>query len=154
MVVANKACPVVLRRAGSTLEVLAFRHPLAGFQLVKGTIESGESPEEAALRELCEESGITSGAAVRSLGLWSSGFQGQVWAFVECEPSRPVAEAWIHEAPDDGGHAFEFFWHPLNLSASPPNWHALFSGALAFIRSAVEPLRQGDPHTRASRHLP
>ena len=68
---ANKACPVVLRTRGSR-EILVFEHPLAGIQLVKGTIELGESPEAAALRELGEESGITSASWVRSLGTWSS----------------------------------------------------------------------------------
>lgn len=36
---ANKACPVVLRHS-TELEILAFRHPLAGLQLVKGTVEA------------------------------------------------------------------------------------------------------------------
>ena len=35
----DKACPVVLRHT-TELEVLAFRHPLAGLQLVKGTVEA------------------------------------------------------------------------------------------------------------------
>ena len=35
-----------------------FRHPLAGIQLVKGTVEPSESPEDAARRELFEESGL------------------------------------------------------------------------------------------------
>ena len=40
----RKVCPVVLR--GTTadgIDILAFRHPLAGAQLVKGTIEIAES---------------------------------------------------------------------------------------------------------------
>ena len=51
----NKVCPVVFRRVDSVVEVLAFEHPVAGYQLVKGTVESGESIETAALRELAEE---------------------------------------------------------------------------------------------------
>ena len=53
----NKVCPLVFRDRALTL-LLAFRHPLEGIQLVKGTIESGEQPPEAAPRELEEESGI------------------------------------------------------------------------------------------------
>ncbi len=54
----NKACPIVLREFNGTIEVLGFIHPLAGKQLVKGTIEAGESIEQACIRELKEESGI------------------------------------------------------------------------------------------------
>ena len=35
-----------------------FRHPLAGIQLVKGTVEPSEKPADAARRELFEESGL------------------------------------------------------------------------------------------------
>ena|SRR5215813_1489450 len=88
----NKVCPVVLRRSGETLQILVFEHPLAGRQLVKGTIESGESVEIAALRELSEESGIESASVLRHLGTWSSGFEGQIWAFVECTPHGVLPE--------------------------------------------------------------
>ena len=53
---ADKSCPVVLR-ARETLEILAFEHPLAGLQLVKGSVEPGESTALAAVRELMEEAG-------------------------------------------------------------------------------------------------
>lgn len=129
----NKACPVVLRRSAGALEILAFEHPLAGCQLVKGTIEEGESVEAAALRELAEESGIAHAQISRPLGLWHSGFQEQVWAFVECMAEPPLPNAWHHSAPDDGGHTFRFFWHPLALPADPHRWHAVFREALGFI---------------------
>jgi len=119
------------------VEVLAFDHPLAGLQLVKGTIESGESIEVAALRELAEESGIEAAVVTRNLGIWSSGFEGQVWALVECKPSQACPESWVHLAPDDGGHAFRFFWHPLFESAESNRWHSLFQGALGFIQNAA-----------------
>ena len=134
---ANKVCPVVLRRVGSTVEILAFEHPLAGYQLVKGTIELGESIEVAALRELAEESGIEDAVVMQSLGIWSSGFEGQVWAFVECKPSQACPESWVHHAPDDGGRAFRFFWHPLFGSTNSDRWHSLFQGALGFIQNAA-----------------
>ncbi|MHC8286071.1 NUDIX domain-containing protein [Pseudomonas sp. XS1P51] len=47
----DKACPVVLRNI-EQLEILAFRHPLAGLQLVKGSVEPGELTGAAAVREL------------------------------------------------------------------------------------------------------
>lgn len=39
----QKVLPIVIRRRDS-LEILAFRHPLAGSQLVKGTLENGGAP--------------------------------------------------------------------------------------------------------------
>jgi 8-oxo-dGTP pyrophosphatase MutT (NUDIX family) len=54
----RKACPVIVRRTAGGVEILAFRHPKAGCQLVKGTIEPAESVRRAAERELQEESGI------------------------------------------------------------------------------------------------
>ena len=53
----HKVVPIVLRRR-ERLEILAFRHPQAGTQLVKGTLENLEKAEDATLRELAEESGI------------------------------------------------------------------------------------------------
>ena len=134
---ANKVCPIVLRRIGSAVEILAFEHPLAGYQLVKGAIEPGESIEVAALRELAEESGIEASVVAQNLGIWSSGFEGQVWAFVECRPSQACPESWVHHAPDDGGHEFRFFWHPLFGSTDSNRWHSLFQGALRFIQNAA-----------------
>ncbi|PJX25247.1 hypothetical protein CAP48_04060 [Advenella sp. S44] len=43
----ENACSVVVRTSEDGLEVLAFRHPSAGKQFVKGTIEEGETPQEA-----------------------------------------------------------------------------------------------------------
>ena len=54
----EKVCPYVLRGSGAKREILSFRHPLVGWQLVKGTREPGESVEEGALRELVEEAGV------------------------------------------------------------------------------------------------
>jgi len=52
-----------LRRAGSTLEVVALRRAPGGrcsgaWEVVHGSIEEGETPHQAALRELREETGL------------------------------------------------------------------------------------------------
>ena len=127
----TKACPVVFRDESHT-ETLAFRHPLAGIQLVKGTIEAGEDPADTALRELEEESGIHGAWIVRSLGVWDSGEEGQVWSFHLCATVQPLADSWVHHASDDGGQDFHFFWHKVE---QPPSqeWHPVQAGALRFI---------------------
>ena len=128
----TKACPVVVRRGPLGDEVLVFRHPTAGVQLVKGTIEAGESPGAAALRELAEEAGLVDAELGHSLGVWESGFESQVWEFFEVEVHGALPERWRHHAPDDGGQEFNFHWHPLAENPSS-EWHSLFVRALAFI---------------------
>ncbi|MDF4937158.1 NUDIX domain-containing protein, partial [Vibrio parahaemolyticus] len=72
----DKVCPVVLRNQNQ--EILLFKHPLAGVQLVKGTVEVfDESYIIAAKRELAEESGIIHVRSARYLCSWDSGFQNQ-----------------------------------------------------------------------------
>ena len=133
----NKVCPVVLRSRATGREILAFTHPRAGCQLVKGTIEPNESVEAAALRELSEEAGLTEARVVRQLGVWPSGHQGQVWAFVECKPAKPLPDSWSHHAGDDGGHEFKFFWYRLHDRTAATRWHPLFRHALKFIEKRV-----------------
>lgn len=128
----NKACPVVLRQSANGIEILAFKHPLAGCQLVKGTVEPGESPEQAAVRELAEESGLT-GTVAEDLGCWMPACENHHWAFLLMAINEPISERFRFYTQDDGGHWFEFFWHPLNQQ--PDNrWHPLFKEALAEIR--------------------
>lgn len=131
----TKSCPVVLRN-GDEVEILAFQHPIAGLQLVKGTIEPGENPREAAVRELAEEAGILAADVTSDLGLWASGYQDQIWSFHLCKVGQETPDKWVHHTGDDGGHDFKFFWHPL---AKPVHseWHEVFQGALAFIRTAL-----------------
>lgn len=129
-ILSARACPIVMRRdrARAGLELLVFRHPLAGTQLVKGTIEFGETPMHAALRELHEESGIPVVPEASLLGTFDVGPPWQVWhAFLVETPALP--DSWSHRAPDDGGHVFRFFWHPLADDAEK-NWHPVSAQAL------------------------
>ncbi len=132
----TKACPVVLRGPVDAREILAFRHPLAGIQLVKGSIEPGESVDAAAVRELLEEAGVVA-VADGALGVWESGHDAQVWAFQVCQPMAPLSEQWTHVCADDGGHAFAFFWQKLD-AASLDDWHPVHARALAHLRILLQ----------------
>jgi len=131
----TKACPVVLRQR-EVLEILAFEHPLAGFQLVKGTVETDELPLAAALRELYEEAGISEATFEQSLGVAKSNHQGQVWSFHVCKPHDDLPDTWIHRVSDDGGHDFRFFWQPL-YDEPCEGWHKVFRWALGYIRDKI-----------------
>jgi len=125
----RKAIPLITRHEGH--EILAFEHPLAGKQLVKGTIEAGESATDAAARELFEESGLrleNFAFIAASQGI----VQGQEWVFFH-HAAKGLPERWVHHCLDDGGHDFRFFWHPI--AAKPEGWHPVFETLLAKIRT-------------------
>lgn len=128
-----KVCPVVLRLRGG-VEVLAFRHPLAGLQIVKGTVEAGETVEQAALRELDEEAGVAGARVSGRFGTQLIG--GNEWQFLRMwTPDLP--DKWVHRCADDGGHDFAFFWHRLAEGESV-EWHDDFRQALRFIALAAD----------------
>jgi 8-oxo-dGTP pyrophosphatase MutT (NUDIX family) len=64
----GKVTVFVVREAPGGMELLLIQHPYAGIQLPAGTIEPGEAPEAAALREAHEETGLTAFAAVERRG--------------------------------------------------------------------------------------
>jgi 8-oxo-dGTP pyrophosphatase MutT (NUDIX family) len=130
----SKACPVVLRDAATT-EILVCEHPLAGIQLVKGSIEANETPAAAAQRELLEEAGLV-GHIIADLGEWDARALGQVWSFQRCCVDRPARDEWVHRTADDGGHDFRLFWHPLDIDPGP-SAHVVYRDALVEIRRRV-----------------
>ncbi len=107
--------------------LLVFRHthvPEAGIQVPAGTIEPGEDPAVAVLREAEEESGLSQFSTPRLLGqdvqdLAEFGKQGiaRRW-FFHLEAHGDLPERWVHEErhPSEGPEAvieFELYWAPL-----------------------------------------
>jgi 8-oxo-dGTP pyrophosphatase MutT (NUDIX family) len=144
---ATKVCPIVLRDREGVTQILAFLHPTAGCQLVKGTIQPGETAEDAAVRELREESGID-GAQVRlDLGLWEATHHNQIWSLHLCDVELDAIDQWSFNTEDGGGLVFKFFWHPLQTELPEP-CHALFREALNEIRGRLA--RHGIGHGSTS----
>lgn len=131
----TKACPVIFRDPAAS-SILVFRHPSAGIQLVKGSIEPGELSSDAALRELREEAGIADAAVCQDLGLWDTELDGQIWSFQLCATTQTLPEHWSHLCTDDGGIELHFFWHDIEADPSE-DWHPLFRRALECIRSRI-----------------
>ena len=131
----NKACPVVLRADKENAELLVFRHPSAGMQVVKGSIEQGESLGRACERELFEESGLH-GKSSRFLGVWESGYKRQVWGFCLMELTEPPKDCWSHFTSDGGGLMFCFSWQNI-ISELTEDFHPLFQGAIRFIQEQL-----------------
>jgi 8-oxo-dGTP pyrophosphatase MutT (NUDIX family) len=139
MTFADKACPVVFRDP-SMRQILAFEHPQAGLQIVKGRIEPGENARAAALRELEEEAGIDGMGIACDLGTWNSQHKGHIWSLQLCTFTNKLPETWVHYCEDDGGHDFKFFWHDVNREADE-KWRSQYRRALQAIRERTRALR-------------
>ena len=131
----DKACPVVMRNRDGQLEILVFRHPLAGIQLIKGTVEPGETSLEASDRELREEAGVILQAKYQLLK-WQRRPGEPTWGICIMETGNSLPDEWSHYCEDDGGHTFRYFWHPL-AQAPSTEWHPVFVDALDAIREAL-----------------
>jgi 8-oxo-dGTP pyrophosphatase MutT (NUDIX family) len=55
----QKVTTFITRQTDTGRQLLLIQHPFAGIQLPAGTVEHGEAPETAALREATEETGLT-----------------------------------------------------------------------------------------------
>lgn len=64
----EKVTCFVTREAGGRRELLVIRHPYAGMQLPGGTVEPGEDPLQAAVREAREETGVARLQARKHIG--------------------------------------------------------------------------------------
>jgi len=131
---AEKVCPVVIREEAGVTRLLAFDHPTAGKQFVKGSIEDDETALEAATRELEEESGIVAAGDVLDLGEAPIG--SSVWHLFALRVTD-LPERWDHRTRDDFGHTFAFFWHPLSHDLGD-DWHPQFHEALQMIRRSLQ----------------
>jgi len=137
----EKACAVPFRLAPGELQVLAFRHPLAGHQFVKGSIEPGETPEAAAVRELAEECGLVLPDSPEFLATRPIGEARAIWEFFAF-PTNGLAERWDHHTEDGGGLIFSFFWHPLDESPDD-RWHPIFHDAWRVIAETLPAVAAG-----------
>jgi 8-oxo-dGTP pyrophosphatase MutT (NUDIX family) len=104
--------------------VLVFRHmdyPEAGLQVPAGTVQPGESPVVAVVREATEETGLIGLRVVRFLGQADRDMQDfgvdqvhERWFFeLACDGEPP--HTWDHDELHGGGEPirFVFTWEPI-----------------------------------------
>ncbi len=123
-----KAFAYITRNTAQGVEVLVFAHtePDSGIQVPKGTVEQGETPEEAALRDAYEECGLEGLELVRHLATDTVHFpndpenhQIQKRYFYQLHASSQTPERWYHRVSagtGDKGMTFICFW--LNITES------------------------------------
>lgn len=113
-----KACAYITR---ATDELLVFEGPSHdGFQIPKGTIEPTETPREAVVREIAEESGLTDLQTVDPLttDVWTRSlsppkqYRRHFFHVTVTEPR----DQWTHTvtgAGEEHGHEFDYRWLEL-----------------------------------------
>lgn len=107
---------VVFRRDGGRVDFLLIRDPYENWGLPKGHIEGGESPEEAALREVEEETGLRELAVIAQLPTidWFFRNRGKLvhkfchFFLLECRGGVAVPQL------DEG--ITECVWHPADVA--------------------------------------
>lgn len=139
----------MIREGTEGPEVLAFDHPLAGTQLPKGTLEPGEDPLHGVLRELNEETGLSSVEHVRHVGQWTryagagldenGELQRHDWDVFLLRPVEEPPASWNHVASGstaEAGKEFRCRWLPVN-DAVAGKLHPLFSEVMVMLRDAI-----------------
>ena len=120
--------------------LLVFRHTgysyeEVGIQVPAGSVRAGETPEEAALREAGEETGLKEYKIVRKLGEFEYDmspyrFEIQTRHVFHLELAEDTPERWQSQEDHDGEQQpthFECFWMPLEAA------HILQSGQGALL---------------------
>ncbi|MEV6072258.1 NUDIX domain-containing protein [Nocardia sp. NPDC052001] len=120
--------------------LLVFRHidysrEEVGIQVPAGSVQDGETPEDAVLREAREETGFTEFTIVRKLGEYTYDispyrFEIQHRHVFELELGQDTPERWNSREGHDGvgePTRFECFWIPLEAA------HVLQSGQGALL---------------------
>jgi 8-oxo-dGTP pyrophosphatase MutT (NUDIX family) len=100
MSVIEKVTTFIMRSTDHGVDLLLFEHPFAGIQIPAGTVEQGETPEQAAQREAHEESGLTALVQREYLGYTEDHFNGNHRLIFESTKAYARADAtsfdWTH----------------------------------------------------------
>jgi 8-oxo-dGTP diphosphatase len=139
----EKVLAYITRERTGRVELLVFTQPAApeaGVQVPAGTVDPGETPEQAVLREVLEESGLTGvmlAAHLRSVQRRSPSHLELRHVFhLELQADAP--ERWDHVVTggaEDRGLVFSYYWLELQAAAEALDWMAEWLPLLRFHRA-------------------
>jgi 8-oxo-dGTP diphosphatase len=128
----------VVKTVRGTRELLVFRSlDEPGFEVPKGSVERGETLEQAALREVFEEAGISSVHLVKELG--STDYYDEEQHFLLLQAFNDLPQAFTHAVTGEGidaGFHYDFQWFSLN----PALHELLVQGCDRFVGALLEEL--------------
>ena len=115
-------------------------HPDAGLQVPGGTVETGETPEEAVIREVYEETNLSDVSIKAQLGYrefdmspYDMQEMQEAW-FYHLHCHQAAEDEWFHEESfgKDGPIPFRLYWAKLPYEGpSLIAHHGLFLGSLS-----------------------
>ncbi|MBN1963184.1 MAG: NUDIX domain-containing protein [Anaerolineae bacterium] len=140
----RKVLVYLTHRTADRVRLLVFAHVLpehaeAGIQVPGGTVEDGEAPHAAAIREACEETGLPESAlrlgTLLGMEMYEQPVNGQPILYyrffyhVEYAGESPPPERWRHDEADPsdanprdsapGPIPLEFYWVDLPHGVPP-----------------------------------
>lgn len=112
-------------------ELLVFDHPPRypddGIQVPAGGLEAGEVPEQAALRETLEETGLILRDPVHLASYhWTRADTSQIWHYYWLQAPKDTPDTWTHvvsSGDDDQGMTFTHRFVPIERHGLVPNYH-------------------------------
>ena len=139
----------------ATQELLVFYDQSENLNVPKGTVEQGEHPERAVLRELYEESGIDTATVIQCIGQRRTMVPGgpdrngpleeQLHIGYVLKAHSELPNQWNHIVKSDGvekGNLFRFRWIPLTVKSGKD----LAFGADWFVTFICQILSERDKH--------
>jgi len=138
----RKSFVYVVRRDGASAPsprlLVLESHDEPGLEVPKGSVEAGESFEEAAIREVREEAGIEGIGLVCELG--TARYEDEEQRFLLAEAPNGMPESFEHTVTGDGedsGFRYVFHWEPVDARLRAK----LVQGCGALVDCLVEALR-------------